>query len=411
MSGVQFTWLAVFILMKGNDQEHIIRMLEQYANGTLSTGDAEQLQVWLSAVSPAEFHALLDQCHNLPAPLSAYPAMSDTFRETLERKLDEATLAEATSPVSTGSGGRRWLARMAAAAAILLLIGAGGYYFWRPATSPGKQMAASAPAHDQAPGGNRALLTLADGSTIVLDSARDGLLAQQGATKVIKLKNGQLSYKGAAGNAVTYNTITTPKGGQYQVELADGTVVWLNAASSLRFPSHFSGSSREVTLTGEGYFEVAQMVNQPFRVKAGNTTVEVLGTHFNINAYTDEQTQTTTLVEGAVRCRQGSNDLVLKPGQQAQVNNEALRLVKNADLEQVLAWKNGYFQFDGTPLPQLIRQIARWYDLEVQYEGQPPAREFSGKISRTAYLSGVMKALQLSEVHCRLEGKRLIILP
>ncbi|ASZ09888.1 FecR domain-containing protein [Chitinophaga pendula] len=395
--------------MKANDQEQIIRMLEQYANGTLSGEDAVRFQSWLAEVSPAEFHAALDQCQDLPAPLGAYPAMSDAFREALERKLDAATLAALPAP--TGGRKRHLLVRVAAAAAVLIGIGTGIYYLWRPAGSPGKQLVTAAAVADQAPGGNRALLTLADGSTIVLDSARDGLLAQQGATQVIKLKNGQLSYKGAASNTLTYNTISTPRGGQYQIALADGTVVWLNAASSLRFPSHFGGSSREVELTGEGYFEVAPMANQPFRVKAGNTTVDVLGTHFNINAYTDEQTQTTTLVEGAVRCRQGNSDVVLKPGQQAQVNNEALRLVKMADLEQVLAWKNGYFQFDGTPLPQLIRQIARWYDLEVQYEGQPPAREFSGKISRTAYLSGVMKALQLSDVHCRLEGKRLIILP
>ncbi|MEO8962041.1 MAG: FecR family protein [Ginsengibacter sp.] len=311
-----------------------------------------------------------------------------------------------------------WI-RAAVAAAMVLFIAGTVYWFFDKKED--NRSAIVAPAHKQSPilpGGDRALLTMSDGTTIVLDSMQNGTL-QQGNTKINK-QGGLLIYKGLASSSqysapVVYNTLSTPRGGQFQLILPDGSKVWLNASSSLRFPTAFTGNHREVILTGEAYFEVAKNKEKPFRVKVGSMQVNVLGTHFNINAYQDENTVRTSLLEGSVRIVNGDKTDLLQPGQQEVLikkedKSDSYRMEKrNVDMNEVVAWRNGLFQFDGGDIKTIMRQISRWYDVEILYEGKEPERSFQGKISRDAQLNDVLKILELSNVKFSLEGKKIIV--
>jgi len=327
---------------------------------------------------------------------------------------------------------RRLWPRFAAAAVLILALGSLSYFYFTHSSS---QKIAYAPAdikNDVGPGRNKAVLTLADGSTIVLDSTHNGALGRQGNTRVIKLDSGRLAYQAAVGGRLPapdiplYNTITTPRGGQYQVMLPDGTRVWLNASSSLRFPTAFSRDKREVDVAGEVYFEVARE-KIPFKVHiypsaagmsgAGSQhparDIDVLGTHFNVNAYDDEADIAATLLEGSIRYSKGEEHVVLKPGQQA-VSARAggsTRIIPDVDVDAVIAWKNGYFQFDGAGIETVMRQLARWYDVDVRYEGPVTKREFGGQMPRGVNLSEVLRILEESNVHFRLEGKTLVVTP
>lgn len=375
--------------------------MEKYAAGRLSAEEEQHFRSWMDQVSPAEFQSLLDEAPHIPAELKAYRTPSPDFIKKLEQRLDERS---GKTKVFT-------LTRMVAAAAVLVLaVIAAVFYFKQVPQAP--MLAQQQEQPDVRPGGNRATLRLGDGTVIALDSADEGELTRQGNTRIIKLSNGQLAYHGGDENAApVFNTITTPNGGQYQVELPDGSKAWLNAASSLRFPSYFAGAERMVELEGEGYFEVAANAAKPFRVKIREGVVEVLGTSFNINAYTDESTARTTLLQGAVRVHKGTEAMLLKPGQQAVISNSAITKLLNVDTEQAIAWKNGFFQFDGIGLPELMRQISRWYNLEVKFEGKIPEREFAGKISRDVNLQNVLKALQINGVNFKRTGNILVVTP
>lgn len=306
------------------------------------------------------------------------------------------------------------------AAAIILLIGVTIAIVVSSRRQSGKSapnLAGKATAPDIAPGGDRAYLTLADGTTILLDSAANGKLAQQGNTQIVKLANGQLAYnlKGMGSKAVIMNTMTTPKGGQYQLTLPDGSKVWLNAASSIQFPAAFVGPARNVKISGEAYFEVAQNKKQPFMVDVdGKAKVQVLGTSFNVNSYADEENIKTTLLEGSVKMSNGNQQALLKPGQQARLSmaagvpNQPLDIV-NADIEQTLAWKNGLFNFNGLNIRGVMAQLARWYDIDVRYEGPMPSNVFRGKMYRDVKLSAILQWLQETRVNCRMEGKTIIV--
>ena len=312
-----------------------------------------------------------------------------------------------------------WL-RYASVAAVLMLAAAGIYLVaHRPQRE--KPAIVQAPVkNDVAPGKQGAILTLADGRTVVLDSLGNGVVATQGGAKVL-LNNGRLAYNAESAGAteVAYNTVTTPKGRQFQVSLPDGTKVWLNAASSLRYPTVFAGPERKVEVTGEAYFEVSPQVSKdgdrmPFLVKINEQTeVQVLGTHFNINAYKDEATINTTLLEGSVRVVNGGEKAVLKPGQQAQTGQAVrIKIVADANVEKVMAWKNGVFDFQDATLEEVMRQLQRWYDIDVVYEKGVPKLEFIGKMGRDLSLAEVLGGLQLSKVHFRLEaGRRLVVMP
>jgi transmembrane sensor len=269
--------------------------------------------------------------------------------------------------------------------------------------------------NDVAPGGNRAVLTLANGQRIILDSAHTGMLAQQGNAQIIKTDSGRLAYTVVQGGAVgiVYNTLATPRGGQFMIRLPDGTNVWLNSASSIRYPTAFTGGERKVEITGEAYFEVAGDKAKPFQVKAGDMNVLVLGTHFNINAYADEGAVATTLLEGSVKVGSGNDkSAILKPDQQALVassNGQPITVVNHADIDQVVAWKNGYFSFNQADLRTVLRQLERWYDIDVKYPDAMPVRHFKGELSRDLTLSQVISVLGEMDVKFRLEGRTLTV--
>jgi transmembrane sensor len=300
--------------------------------------------------------------------------------------------------------------KYAAAAAVLVLISTAILIFSNyKDNSPYALFAAN----DIDPGGHRAILTLSNGKKIILDAAKTGEIASQSGIKVTKTKDGQLVYtvvnNGNDQNLSETNTITTPNGGNYQVILPDGTKVILNAASSVTFPTSFSGLERLVTMEGEAYFEVTKNAEMPFKVKSGRQVVEVLGTHFDINAYDNEPVIKTTLLEGSVKVNYNNASTLIKPGQQAIIAfNDAKNIdVHDADLEKEMAWKNGAFSFENDDLHSVMRQIARWYDAEVIYEGDFPDDKFFGGIPKSSKLSGVAKILELNNIHLKINGRTI----
>ncbi|UYQ91440.1 FecR domain-containing protein [Chitinophaga horti] len=300
------------------------------------------------------------------------------------------------------------------AAAAVVVMAAGVWMLKGRQTQP-MPVTASLNVQDVEPGSFGAVLTLADGSQMVLDSAGNGILTKQNGTTVI-LKNDGLQYTPGSENASEpqYNTITTSKGRSYNITLPDGTKVWLNAESSLRFPVAFNGNNRAVEFSGEAYFDVQTNAMSPFIVKvSGKVDVEVLGTQFNISAYANEQTSYTTLITGAVKVTpSGKAPLVLKPGDQLQHGAGGTNVISNTNMDKAIAWKNGLFNFDGVGLREMMRQLERWYDLEVVYEGNVPDVVFFGEMSRKLKLSDVLSGLERSDVHFRLEeGRRLIVMP
>jgi len=269
------------------------------------------------------------------------------------------------------------------------------------------------------PGANKAYLTLANGSKIVLDDARNGDLPTQPGVKVSKAGNGVLVYHFTRSTPKTdntlpeFNTITTPRGGQYQVVLADGTHVWLNAASSIRFPQTFNGHERLVELTGEAYFEVAKDKTHPFIVQANGTKVQVLGTHFNINAYSDNNNVTTTLLEGSVQMSNNSRTTMLVPGEQGVSTKTSGAInVGKADIQQTMAWKNGFFIFHDLNIVEVMKQVSRWYDVDIEYQNEDVKNnEFGGTISRYKSITELLDIMQLTRsVHYKIEGRRVIIM-
>jgi ferric-dicitrate binding protein FerR (iron transport regulator) len=263
------------------------------------------------------------------------------------------------------------------------------------------------------PGGNRATLILSNGSSINLTGVKNGALASEKGVVINKNADGRITYghgKGNAESATVFNTVLTPRGGQYQLVLSDGTRVWLNSASSLKFPVTFTAAKREVELSGEAYFEVAHNQHKPFQVVSNGQTVEVLGTHFNINAYQDEQATKTTLLEGSVKVLAHGVSSKIKPGEQVQQKNGKLT-VSEVDLEEAIAWKNGFFYFKDDNIKTIMRQLSRWYDVEIKYEGQIPEREFSGQMNKNIDASQLMHILSIEKIHYRLENRTIVIIP
>lgn len=267
------------------------------------------------------------------------------------------------------------------------------------------------------PGGNKAYLTLGNGKRIILTDSENGTLLAQNGLKITKTHDGQLVYtitgdQKSAGNE--YNLIETPRGGQYQIILPDGTHVWLNTASSLKYPSVFKGKERKVELQGEAYFEVSRNTKMPFKVISSQQTVEVLGTHFNVNSYSEETESRTTLLEGSVRVEPNrSPGVMIRPGQQARLQrngNDNINVIE-ADLEEVMAWKNNYFRFNNEKIESIMRKISRWYDVSVEFKGAVSEEEFNGTISRSKNISQVLEMLEETKgVHFKIEGRRIIVM-
>jgi ferric-dicitrate binding protein FerR (iron transport regulator) len=315
-----------------------------------------------------------------------------------------------------------YLKSISIAAIILLFISTGLYFYSNRVISEPEQFAEIDVRNDILPGYNKAILTLADGSKISLDDAANGLLASQGNIAITKTDNGQIVYEKNnvdkskfMSNRSAINTIQTPKGGKYQIRLPDGSKVWLNSASTLSYPTTFAGNERKVQLKGEAYFEISPNKNVPFRVESENQIVEVLGTHFNINSYDDEDYVKTTLLEGSVKVILSSNPnevsktRLLKPGEQSLTKSSQSGIrIENVDTEKAVAWKNGYFKFRNTPIKEIMREIERWYDVELVYEGKIPSDEFTGFISNDVKISAVLKIMEESGgVRFTVKGKKL----
>lgn len=394
------------------ERQRLFYLLSTHAAGRLTEEEWQELAAY--AMDPAMSDEFQQQLVAFMEQAPAAPVVAgEEWKSMLMAVMDtDKVREEAPVPLRrVPSFFRRW-----SWAAVLIPVLAIGIYFLVHGRKDRVQPPMQAKAADIAPGRNGAVLTLADGSQVVLDSLGNGVIATQKGAKVL-LKAGQLSYAPLQGEGVDFNRITTPKGRQFKLVLPDGTGVWLNAASSLRYPTSFTGKTRQVEVTGEAYFEVAENANMPFHVNVnGNTNIEVLGTHFNVNAYDNEQHINTTLVEGRIKVSAGTAgaSVILEPGQQAQRGRGSatdLKVVSNADIEKITAWKDGLFNFNGATLHEVMRQLERWYDIEVVYEKGAPDITFWGKMTKDISLNGLLIGLEKSEVHLRLEGRKLIVLP
>ncbi|WP_299285542.1 FecR family protein [uncultured Mucilaginibacter sp.] len=305
----------------------------------------------------------------------------------------------------------KWLS---AAAAILLIVA--GSMFLKTKSPVNKQTNIPVAKRDIGPGSNKATLTLDDGKVISLNDAANGTITRQGNITVKKKNDGMLEYvvsQTAAGNMQkpSFNTITTPRGGEYQLVLPDGTKVWLNAASSLKFPSAFTGKNRDVKLTGEAYFEVAKNKERPFRVKFNNSEIEVLGTHFDVKAYKDDEEARATLLEGSIKITKNNEQRILLPGQQATESDKKGLKISAANIEEAVAWKNGFFIFHDLDIQSIMRTAARWYDIDVNYQGNLTNKQFGGRISKYKNISGLLKNLELTgTIHFTIEGRRVTVI-
>jgi ferric-dicitrate binding protein FerR (iron transport regulator) len=298
-----------------------------------------------------------------------------------------------------------------------LLLSAAGYFYFNN-TKQEVKLVRNADVHTTiAPGADKAILKLSNGEEIVLTGAANGELASQGATKVVKKATGELVYNAsdaaaASNGKITYNTLTIPRGGQYQVVLPDGTKVFLNAASVLTYPTAFTGNSRNVELTGEAYFEVAENKAKPFTVTSNGVEVRVLGTHFNISAYQDDRMISTTLLEGAVQLKKGNVTARLAPGQQGNITPESSRItVQDANTDQVVAWTKGYFVFNDLPIKEVMKIVSRWYDIDVAYQGNIQAKKFGGTTSRYKDISELLNYMKITGgINYKIEGRKVTLM-
>ncbi len=303
---------------------------------------------------------------------------------------------------------------LSAAAAIIILLGIGLYFRSSLNSNPGNQKASVQLNADALPGVNKAMLILGNGQKIILDSLINGLIAKTENFEVNKTENGQLvyhafdkNYKNARSEDI--NTLVTPRGGEYRVTLPDGSKVWLNATSSIKFPGVFKSNIREVELKGEAYFEIAKNSAMPFRVRSNGAQIEVIGTHFNVKAYGNEKLMKTTLVEGSIKITAGNFSHLLKPGQQAILTKGELKVLDNVDIEEQVAWKNGLFLFKDTSIEDVMSQVASWYDLNVIFEGKIPEKYLTGKVSRSVNASEFMNLLKYAGVKFKIKEKNIII--
>ena len=388
-------------------QVEIRKLVKKYLHGTATKEETEKLFQWYRSEMNADSHWDLDAFED-----------EEDLKLFILSKIDVPDLIEKKAPVY------RKFYYLAAAASLAIFMAIGLYFFnnnnqtYVSPTSVKKVVKQKA--IDIQPGTNKAILTLSNGKKIILDDSQNEVVINDGAIKVHKNAKGIIEYTlnrlGKEQNEKTevqtgYNTIQTPIGGKFQLTLADGSKVWLNSASSLRFPVYFSGDNRTVELKGEAYFEVAKTQNKKFTVRSGNQTVEVLGTHFNINAYSDEPVITTTLIEGAIRVVELNTQKfqILKPGEQSKVHNDIK--IQKKDTQADIAWKDGYFYFENSSIETVMRQLGRWYGITARYESVLPQQHFEGAISTNLTLLEVLEILQKSNVHFSLEGKEVVVMP
>lgn len=394
-----------------DNRQELIHIFRKYLDGTATPEEEHFIEAWYGSFEKE------------PGILDTY---GETGQERLEARMEQALRMhiETERPRSVRKSLTMLitLSRVAAAAVLVISLAGAWYYFknLNPRTPAGEDIAGL---EDFAPGGNRAVLTLGNGTQIVLDSVATGMLARQGNTVIHKIEDGLVSYTGGGSpTSRDFNTITAPAGGKYSVVLPDGSRIWLNAESSITFPTAFSPEERSVKISGEVYFEIAKDTRRPFSVQVGTLQkVRVLGTHFNINAYRDESNITTTLLEGSVEVLPSGNarPVMLKPGEQAALSGSGRINVRgDINTEEIVAWKNGMFQFEKASIETIMRQLSRWYNVDVVYEGTIPSKTFSGKIDQRAKASEAIDILSFTGLNFRIdalpEGQKkgkIVVLP
>ncbi|MFI5160583.1 MAG: FecR family protein [Sphingobacteriales bacterium] len=370
-------------------REEIEDLLDRYNSGNATESEKALVESWYNKfvppASPGPEHLKKDQ------------------QESLQRLL---------ANIDTGRGRSIGPWYIAAAAALVMFTAFGAYHFISGKKDRPQPYSVKTIPRDIAPGSDKATLTLANGKTINISDTKNGTIATQAGVQIAKTADGHVAYESsnAASTVVDFNTISVPRGGKYELVLADGTKVWLNSASTLKFPTVFSGGDRVVELTGEAFFEVAHNAKKPFKVKTPGQLVQDIGTQFNVNSYADEDAVATTLVEGSVKIINAKGQTLIKPGQQYLLKNNGAAEIKNeVDLDEVTAWKSGFFQFNNADIKTIMRQVSRWYDVDVEYEGKVPASTYHGRISRNSNASTVLKILELSGINFTIERGKIIV--
>ncbi|WP_205512393.1 FecR family protein [Longitalea arenae] len=394
-----------------NELFEVGNLILKYNQGEITEEEKTILDNWINASEGnQQLFATLTNNDALQAKLNQLHEIEGT-REAAKDRVKEMLFPGALVTPIKRAAYSSWKT-VAAAVVVTAVVGTGAWFLLnkeKPQQMAVVQPTAHASQQDIAPGSYKAQLILDDGSAIVLDSANAGKLAQQGNMQVVS-RDGQLVYQQgtASEKKVLYNTLKTARGQMYPVKLSDGSAVWLNSSSSIRFPVAFIEQERRVEITGEAYFEIAHNDRKPFTVRVNGVDVQVVGTVFNINSYADESSLRTTLLKGAVKVKQGDQQVLIKPGEQAEVKEEKIS-VKKADVEHEVAWKHGIFDFKNDNLSTIMRQISRWYDIDVVYEGTVPDKRISGGIYRNSNLSEVLKILEGLNVKFEISGKKLVI--
>lgn len=374
-------------------------LLENYSGAGLSESELAELENWYNQIDYGEKE--LDQY-----------ILEAGGQEVIVNRMHEDFKNKIRKPANTRSISITKIVAMAAA--VLLVLSAGLYFYQSQSVNPANRILKDTEAEVIEPGGNKAVLTLANGKQINLETASNGQLAETDGVEIKKSADGQVFYSiiSGIGSNGESNTISTPNGGQYQIVLADGTRVWLNAASSLKYPTVFSGNERRVELIGEAYFEVKSNQKSPFLVVSNNQTVKVLGTHFNIKSYPGEPVVKTTLLEGRVlvSANRTTDDKILLPGQQALFDGNRFT-VQNGDLKEVMAWKNGYFMFKDEDIYAIMNQVSRWYNVEVVYMGKFENKRMGGYVSRSKKITDLLDIMESTKgIHFKIEGRRVTVM-
>lgn len=390
------------------EQQQIAQLLQKHLQGSLTEAEAQLLEEWKNrAAANQRFFDALQNDEQLSSWIAEdHPDQLRQSGERLYAKVLDQLPQLRVIPLYR----QPWF-RVAVAACIILMVGIGSWvlFFNKPAKT--EQVITAQPANDvEAPAITKATITLADGRTVAVDSLS---ILTQNNVQLSKTADGKIVYSGNAEKLV-YNTLTNPRGSKVvDMMLGDGSRVWLNAGSSVTYPVAFIGNERKVVITGEAYFEITHDAEKPFYVSKGNMSVQVLGTKFNVNAYDDEPDVRVTLLEGsvnvAIQQAQGNNNQLLRPGQQARVAN-SIKVISSIDVDEVMAWKEGYFKFNRADVKTIMRQLARWYDLEISYAGEIPRREFGGEMQRDLPLSGMLRLLEKGNLHFKVEGKHLTLM-
>ena len=391
------------------DKKIVQQLVEDYLQDSLSEEQEQQLLLVIQKNEDIVLDVLTAM------QFEQDPAIFDTNTEKMLHSLQKVlavdkTITPPTIKLEKSSLNKKWW-WVAASVLVLFGLAVSMYLFFQPSKTIQLEIVKK---DIVAPTSNRAMVTLADGSTVYLDSLENGTVAQQGNISLVKLANGQIAYQTADGQLIKemiYNTLSNPRGSKViDMKLSDGTRVWLNAGSIMKYPLAFVNNERSVELEGEGYFEVAKNKEKPFFVKAKQMKVKVLGTHFNISAYTDDPSNEVTLLEGAVNVESKNKNIALAPLQQAKTNVDGtVAINKNVNIDEVMAWKQDQFYFEETSLKDVMKQVERWYDVSIEIEKGVSGKKFTGKMYRNMSVSEIFKILKELDVNYKIEGKKIIV--